>query len=170
MKPVLQRIKTAFYYSHHRGWPIEPGIFFDRAFTQEELESYKSEFTALYDKRFQRAKWVGAFFLVVTLWALFSGNPSSAIVYLGMGVFVSYLVYWYGRPTRCPCCSKNVDHCIGLFCPCCGSKSLEKGQECFICTQCKGQLKWEHTRGRARRYKLHACSVCGVWLHDEGIW
>lgn len=170
MKPVLQRIKNAFYYSHHRGWPIELGIHQIRTFSQEELEHYKNEFTAKHALRFRRAKWGGAFFLLTMLIALLSGNPSLAVLSLGLGVVFSYLVCRYDRPRRCPCCSNDVDHSIGLFCPCCGSKSLEKGPDCFICTQCKGHLKWEHNRDRSRRYKLHACSVCGVWLHDEGIW
>ena len=167
---MLKRIKTALYYSHHRGWPMEPGIHFDRAFTHEELERYKNEFTTKHTRRFRKAKWIGAFFLLVAVASFVSGSRSQAVLSLALGTFISYLVCYYSRATRCPCCSKQVDHSIGLFCPCCGSKSLKKGPECFICTECKGQLKWEFTRGRSRRYKLHACSVCGVWLHDEGIW
>ena len=168
--PMLKKIKSFLYYAAHSGWPLRPETFEVHQYTTEELERFKSEFTARHDRRFRKAKIVGAFFVTVALIAFLAGSLSTAILSLGIGAMASSLVCWYGRNRRCPSCYWNIDHSIGLYCPCCGSKTLEKGPECFICTSCKGRLTWEPTRGHPRRYKLHACSVCGVWLHDDGIW
>ena len=64
----------------------------------------------------------------------------------------------------CPGCSKDMEHSKGEYCPECGSKSLE-APGLFRVAHCKACGKSMH----GRRYKIRACTHCGLMLDDQGL-
>lgn len=151
-------------------------------FSAEEREQFKLFFT----KRQSRRWWfvplcylglLPAFAISVTLavgladWLTGGIKPGAWMLFLFLPVVIG-LNFGLSRLTqcRCPSCATNVDHTIGPFCPCCGTQGLIHYGKHPACPTCKAVLKWNRwIRSHPREFKLHACSVCGVWLSDKGV-
>jgi hypothetical protein len=76
----------------------------------------------------------------------------------------------YKRPRlECPACRNQVDSKrFGTYCPECGSEQLKSGSwlSSPACGAC-GKSMWRRRNGR--RYKIRACTHCGVFLDGKGI-
>lgn len=98
-------------------------------------------------------------------WLKLEVTPVPALVAVFPTLYLVYrLSLW-----RCPCCRWDIEHDVGRHCPCCGQKSLEHtmGPRCKACGIV---LQWDWQRRVCRRhFTIHACSVCGLWLSDEGL-
>ena len=67
----------------------------------------------------------------------------------------------------CPGCSQEMEYCFGDYCPECGSKGLEPPGQ-FRPPHCRTCGKSMHG-GRGRKYKIRACTHCGLMLDDKGL-
>lgn len=70
---------------------------------------------------------------------------------------------------ECPACHNRVDsRRLGLFCPECGGEPLKPGTwfSSSACTKCGKTL----SRGKHQGYTIHACTHCGVFLDEKGVW
>jgi hypothetical protein len=67
----------------------------------------------------------------------------------------------------CPACSQEMEHSFGDYCPECGSKGMEAPGQ-FRAAHCKTCGKSMHG-GRGRKYKIRACTHCGLMLDDQGL-
>ena len=90
-----------------------------------------------------------------------------ALLFAGLLGLVIYGAH--SQPTlECPACHNRVDSReLGRYCPECGSGNLEPGvwlcpPTCRVC----GKTMY---RGKGRRYKIRACTHCGVGLDDKGV-
>lgn len=70
-------------------------------------------------------------------------------------------------PLSCPNCSNRIDKGFGPFCPECGAKSLDSSSwfRAPHCSTCSRELR----NGKARHYRIRACTRCGLWLDKQGI-
>jgi hypothetical protein len=88
------------------------------------------------------------------------------IVFLGMFVYGLYT----RPPLECPACRNLLDSWnLGCYCPECGSDQLKKGgllqpPSCGACSKTMYRRK-----GGGYKYKIRACTYCGVFLDDRGV-
>lgn len=67
----------------------------------------------------------------------------------------------------CPGCSNPLEHAFGPYCPECGSDQLRKGSF-FRAPHC-GACNKTMVHRRGRRYKIRACTHCGLPLDETGV-
>ena len=146
-------------------------------FSEEEREEFRRAFSA------REKDWAGVYLRTVigslVLPLLAGVSAMGFCVWTGIGnksplpvlvtVIPTIFLILYFKRWWCPCCRYDVEHDVGLYCPCCGKKSLlhtmgPKCQECGVALK----WVWEGRAGR-RKFTVHACSVCGLWLSDEGL-
>ena len=90
-------------------------------------------------------------------------------VYFFLGGTSSVLLIALTGPVApdCPACHNKLDSRFGVFCPECGSQSLRPGGW-FSFPRCDSCGKTMHC-GRGRRYKIRACTFCGLMLDQKGF-
>jgi hypothetical protein len=70
----------------------------------------------------------------------------------------------------CPACANKIDKGLGPFCPECGADALQRGGW-FRAPRCSTRGRaMQVGRGNARGYKIRACTHCGMWLDDKGLY
>ena len=165
------RTKT-FSFSIIRG-PIEvpPAIVTD--YSPEQAADFRERFKPLaanYRRRLRIMRWSIAGWIALCV-ALGFALPASVTGFCALGGVAGCLlvgvVFWPSLPP-CPACSRPLDDTIGTFCPECGSPSVGPGgwfmpPKCAAC----GKSMW--TNRGSRRYKIHACTHCGVKLDEKGL-
>ena len=67
---------------------------------------------------------------------------------------------------KCPACQNDLER-IGEHCPECGAVALSRATW-FTSPRC-GDCSKLIRRTRGRKYKIHCCSHCGIWLDDKGL-
>ena len=91
--------------------------------------------------------------------------------FLGCSVPLLLAVIIFAIPwflIRCPAChNRLISPRLGHYCPACGSSQLEEGdwlvvRRCKTCGKYVGRVGW-------RRYKIRACTHCGVILDEIGL-
>ena len=143
-----------------------------------------AEFKRVFAQRKKDRPWVGtacyiamvpiAFVIMQTaptVAAKLTGVKSDGSFFFGFLVIGALLIciQWL-LTSRCPACSAHVEHTIGPFCPCCGSRSLIDIGPHPTCSTCLTTLKWDPwIKSHPKEFKVHACSVCGVWLQDKDV-
>ena len=75
---------------------------------------------------------------------------------------------------KCPGCNRELEQSLSNYCPECGGHPLRQISRLEAhCAACNRKLKLIPTRGRgsisARRFKIRACTHCGVTLSRSGI-
>jgi hypothetical protein len=76
------------------------------------------------------------------------------------------------RFPSCPACHGRLDGRFGHFCPSCGRRQLRGDSYQAHCDGCGESidLKWrEGGRGRCRRYRIRACTHCGLLVDQTGL-
>jgi hypothetical protein len=93
----------------------------------------------------------------------------------------AFLICWLSgaaaltqRELECPACHGNIlSRQLGAFCPECGAANLRPGSRfaCPHCDACGKTLQRGKTlaRGKTRRYRIHACTHCGLMLDGKGL-
>lgn len=137
----------------------------------EELEKFRSAFRPA-AQRYRRCMRIGLLFA-----AVFALGVLSAITFpqcrswIGIPIFafwsVVMLLAILSPVPDCPACDNSLDLGLGDYCPECGVKSLHSrnGFGPPICSSCGRRI----SRGKARHYKIRACTHCGVPLDEDGI-
>lgn len=69
---------------------------------------------------------------------------------------------------RCPGCANYIEYGFGPYCPECGSRSLGP-ESWFRYPRCASCGKWMSRRKGGRRYKIRACTHCGLPLDERGL-
>ncbi len=67
----------------------------------------------------------------------------------------------------CPSCRNDLEYRFGPYCPECGEAALRRGAwfRGTDCVSCGKTLRF----GKGRRYKIRACTYCGLLLDGEGL-
>ena len=90
--------------------------------------------------------------------------------FLILGVFGLILFGWWSQPLlECPACRNQLDsERFGRFCPECASNQITPGGwlQSPGCTACGATMGRRRSR---RRYKIRACTHCGVMLDERGV-
>ncbi len=73
----------------------------------------------------------------------------------------------FPEPT-CPGCNNSLSDIPREYCPECGSRTLRRKYRFFFPIQCLSCGK-TLTGGKGRRYKIRACTHCGIHLDDKGF-
>jgi hypothetical protein len=102
------------------------------------------------------------------------GYKGLIILFLGVVLVIALFVMRRQPPLKCPGCKKELEQSLENYCPECGSQSLRKISRLEAhCATCNRNLKLMRVRGRgsilARRFKIRACTHCGVTLSRSGI-
>lgn len=96
--------------------------------------------------------------------------PALGAAFAVSGVLGSIYLGARLRQRHCPACEYDIEGNLGHYCPCCGHKSLDHLFNDPRCLECGVVLKWNRwRRGQPRMFNVHACSVCGVWLSNNGV-
>ncbi|HEY1170710.1 MAG TPA: hypothetical protein VGH19_05010 [Verrucomicrobiae bacterium] len=98
--------------------------------------------------------------------------PQSWFTPLGILCVISIIIgiglLWATPALKCPACNCSLDERILTHCPECGSDKLHRNIFGNLCCQsCSKDL--EHRRNEGRRYRIHACTGCGVMLDYHGL-
>jgi len=92
------------------------------------------------------------------------------ICFVALGVVL--FVILQPRFPSCPACHGRLDGRFGHFCPSCGRRQLRGDSYQAHCDGCGESidLKWrEGGRGRCRRYRIRACTHCGLLVDQTGL-
>jgi hypothetical protein len=110
--------------------------------------------------------------LAIAFWCSLFILPRTYVAWAGVGFVVAVVLgvlslVIFPFPI-CPACQRLPTDCTGAFCPECGAQALEPGMLLIPprCFACKKKMSGSSER---RRYKIHACTHCGLWLSDEGV-
>ena|SRR5579871_1684766 len=91
--------------------------------------------------------------------------------WVATGFFLCWMVVagiaLFSPQLRCPACQNIVEEGYGPFCPECGAQTLQPGTwlRAPHCAACDRVM----LHGKTRRYKVRACTHCGLWLDDAGV-
>ena len=94
------------------------------------------------------------------------------ILFLGIVLAIFLFVMRMQPQLKCPGCKTKLEGSFGNYCPECGSRSLKQINSLQAhCATCNRDLK--HIRARRgsiplRRFKIRACTHCGVTLSRSG--
>jgi hypothetical protein len=166
----IYRSKT-FSFSIVRGpVAVRPVVATD--YSGAESDAFRDQFKPLaarYRRRLRRTGWsmAGAVALFVALGFLL---PNECTIYCFLGGVSSFLLIgvigWPVLPP-CPACHNPLDTGLGMFCPECGSPSLQPGGW-FKPPKCGACGKWMNTN-KGRHYKIRNCTHCGLRLDEKGL-
>ncbi|HEY3901138.1 MAG TPA: hypothetical protein VGM54_21175 [Chthoniobacter sp.] len=138
-------------------------------YAPEEIGSFREKFRPIAERYRQRSRIAGfgmaAFFLCIGLGFVV---PKHLLTYLWIPAICSWLfMFFVARMPVCPACQNRLDASFGAFCPECGSHSLQPGGWTWSprCESCGKSMR----RGKGRRYKIRACTHCGLMLDDQGL-
>jgi hypothetical protein len=165
------RTKT-FSFSITRG-PIDVPPTVATDYSPEQAADFRERFKPLavnYRKRLRIVGWsmAGVIPACAALAYLLPASMTGFVVLGGVATFLLLgVVLWPSLPP-CPACRRPLDDTIGTYCPICGSPSLRPGgwftpPKCATC----GKSMW--TNRGSRRYKIRACTHCGVKLDEKGL-
>lgn len=139
-------------------------------YTVEERNRLKEEFRPIaekYNHRMRLGIWVIATILVFGIFVFLL--PKWLQGWLVGGFFCCWFILMYLATVRCECsgCHNDLAHGFGHYCPECGERSLQPGRWLSPpwCTSCCKRM----SQGKGRRYKVRACTHCGLFLHDQGL-
>lgn len=83
--------------------------------------------------------------------------------------FLAWLRPRVPKLPNCPACGKSLGPPFGPYCPECAGPLMEEksdwGWSRWYCSTSEKDLR----AGKSRNFKYHACSHCGVILHDKGL-
>jgi hypothetical protein len=137
-----------------------------------ELAKFKELYRPLvtyYRRRTRLAHFgMGAFFLPIILGILL---PKSIFIYLWFAGICSwfFVVFVWIRVPPCPSCHNPPDCGFGIFCPECGSRTLDPSDSWFSnaphCRSCDKSMR----QGKARRYTIRFCTHCELTLDEKGL-
>lgn len=101
---------------------------------------------------------------------LFPTLPSPWILVVSTVGLAYGLPLWMASrhpPPECPGCSMPLLGILSSHCPSCGAAGLPPDDEPIppVCRACGVRL-WS---GKSRRYRVHACTWCGLRLDDIGL-
>lgn len=139
-------------------------------YTPDELSRFREEYRPLV-ARYRRQGRILGFALVSACLCMFLGMtlPWPFTMYFwATGICsIAFCLFARGGVPNCPGCRKSPDLGLGEFCPNCGSRALERshgwfsgGPKCRACGLGKGG---------SRRYRIRACTHCGLGLDDRGL-
>jgi Protein of unknown function (DUF3592) len=120
----------------------------------------------------QRKFWIGmACFATCVVLGMLSKTSVPAFGLFGCAAIVSfvYLVRVAPRLPACPACQGGLDAHNGTYCPECGARAL--GAAGWFgarrCSACSKTMSWSRRGGR--RYRIHACTHCGLVMDMRGL-
>lgn len=161
-------------FHRYRGTPVIFPQRYAEDYTREESESFQETFRAAASdhRRGQRNMlvmfgvavlcWLPAAFMQKTTLTSWFSWAFAAIILLTL------VLSTLERPLICPACRNALNEVMGPFCPECGARAVRATDGKYPeCGSCKATL----SRGRkgGRRYRIRACTHCGVMLDDQGI-
>jgi hypothetical protein len=147
-----------------------------RDYTAFELFRFREEFARIAEKYeqgtrvYRMAAGVFLFGNALCFAAVAGGSTTPLpLLFLVPGLLMIPVAVLRARGVKlcCPACTRNlVANDFGEFCPGCGGgikfSRLLGMPECLECG-----LKPRYRKGR--RFKIRACTYCGVKLHEEGV-
>jgi hypothetical protein len=106
--------------------------------------------------------------------ALVIAAPKSMVAWAMGGfaicVLAAFLVAVFSAALlRCPACRISLENGFGAYCPECGARALGPGRWRFGTPRCSACERDMASRKGGRRYRIRACTHCGVWLDDKGL-
>jgi len=148
-------------------------------YSVEERDRLRDAFRSTADgyRRFHRraAAWIiggiaGVVWLAVLLGILLpkSSLPSSVVICFVILGSIAALALAKREPRLvCPGCTHGMEDGLGRYCPECGAPQLQPGGwfRSPCCAACKRSLH----RNKGRRYKIRACTHCGLTLDEAGL-
>jgi hypothetical protein len=161
-------------------------------YSEEELTRLREEFVPVAEKIRQRRKFILLFIIACVIWnvlCLFCiipailqilppnvqefvqealrhrgrRNPVGMILNLPLFVLFGVIESRFKNQIKCPACHNHLyAPRLGDYCPECGNSHLDKssrrlGPKCEDCGK------------RLTRYKIRACTHCGVFLDEKGF-
>jgi len=149
-------------------------------YTNDEIAGIQRKFNAsvFRERRFVKVGFavLGIIFVIgfALLFLVPKGYIALIILFLGIVFTIFLFVMRMQQPLKCPGCNMRLEGSLGNYCPECGSHSLRQinGLQAH-CTACNRKLKQMRSRGRGsilvRKFKIRACTHCGVTLSRSGI-
>ena len=139
-------------------------------YAPEDLAAFRERFRPVaehYHRRSGVAMFgMGGFFLCIILSL---AMPKHLHMYFFASAICSWVFFVIATPRTpdCPACHRKLDAGLGVFCPECGSRSLQpagwfRSARCDFCGR-------SMRRDKARHYKIRACTHCGVMLDKRGL-
>lgn len=166
----IHRIKSFRFSIIRAPITVPPVVVTD--FTAEQAVDFREQFKPLAAHYRRRLRWMvwSIVAAVAACVALAHLLPDTLTVFCFLGGVASFLligvVFWPTLPP-CPACRRQLDNTVGMFCPECGSPSVQPGGwfKPPGCSSCgKGM-----NSARGRKYKIRACTHCGVMLDEKGL-
>jgi hypothetical protein len=144
-------------------------------YTPDELLAFRERFRPLadhYKRRCRVASFGAALFVLCLILCIILPTvlPKHLSVYFWVAGICVWLFAFLAAPLvpECPACHNKLDAAPGPFCPECGSRSV-KTEGWFRLPRCESCGK-SLTKGKGgRRYKIRACTHCGVRLDERGL-
>jgi len=149
-------------------------------YTDDEKAGIQKKFraTIVRERLFVRVGFaiLGVIFVIgLALLFLVPGGYKGLIVVLLLIVLAVFAFVLRMQPTlKCPGCKRQLEGSLGNYCPECGGRSLTQISRLEAhCAACNRKLKFLRSHGwgsiLARRFKIRACTHCGVTLSRSGI-
>jgi hypothetical protein len=151
----------------------QPEVAPDRVatdYTPDDAAAFREQFRPLAQNYRRRSRMTGFGMAGAYLFAVLGVVllPNFGIYFLFGGIS-SCLLIALSEPVapHCPACHNKLDAGLGVFCPECGSQSLQPGGWFGSprCDSCRKTLNCS----RGRSYKIRACTFCGLMLDQKGF-
>ncbi len=143
-------------------------------YSAEELIQFRNRFRTLAEQHRRQGH---KFLLLATLFIVFvvlsvatKDNVWVFLLFWLMAIGTMAYIFRTARSPHliCPACAEGLDRGIGAYCPECGSSSLKRGGW-LRWTQCSACAKKLRSGKHGRKYRIHACTHCGVQLDEKGV-
>jgi hypothetical protein len=162
-------MKSFRFYRTDRATPPKKTV---EEYSQEELDTLQEVFQRkLHRYRRQRKPLlIAAIVAIANMFAAIVITGAWKIEWMFAGILVVLFVLAVGAIQgfpKCPGCRNELGAVLGPYCPECGSKSVKPGGflRCAECTNCGKALH----QARDRSYRIRVCSICGIWLDENGV-
>lgn len=151
----------------YRPIPVER---FVSDYSAEEREGFQEKFRPVadaYRRRMRKALLVLGASLICGIFSF--AIPTSHPGWGVGGIMACMLVLLFFTTARCECpgCHNDLARGLGAYCPECGARSLQQNKwlGTGYCLSCGKEL----LQGKGHRYKVRACTHCGLFLDARGL-
>jgi predicted RNA-binding Zn-ribbon protein involved in translation (DUF1610 family) len=142
-------------------------------FSEEEQEHYRELFAPIAQKYRTNIRYIQVIFIISVVILVTGFFLLRHFMGWAMGGFfvcwLAILILVCTQPRlECPACHGDLNSReLGSYCPECGAAGLKPGGwfQAPYCESCDKSLR----RSRAQRYRIRACTHCGLMLDETGL-